>query len=882
MGEVYRGRDATLNRDVAIKVLPAVMASDPERMARFKREAQVLASLNHPNIAHVYGFEPATLADGSAAHVLAMEMVEGEDLAERLKRGAIPAEEAVAIAKQIAQGLEEAHEHGIIHRDLKPANVKVTPDGKVKILDFGLAKAMEADPSSAAVSPQLSHSPTMSRHMTEAGMILGTAAYMSPEQARGKPVDKRADIWAFGVVLYEMLTGRRLFSGETVSDVLAAVLTREPEWAALPEGTAPGVERLLRRCLERDPRRRLHDIADARLDLEEPPQTRPLDTGFPPRRSRSALWSSRAALLATGAILGWGADRLLVEPRLAGSPATSRVRYEIPIPTGHSFEGDLALSPDRRRLAFSAADDALGIRGLWIRSLDALESRKVENVEDARFPFWSPDGRQLGFFAGGELRVLDTVSGAQRVLARTGPYGEVRGASWSKDGVIVFNPRYTGGLLRVPDEGGAVEPASRVRSDRGEGTHRLPNFLPDGKHFTFYMSPGGGSEPGEVCLGQLGSLEHACLGVASSSGFPTPSGQLLFVRGRALLAQRLDLDSRKLVGDPVPLGPEFPSNTGTSGQRSFTVAGDSLVFHLGAPSQNRVVWVDRKGAEQQVVYDRAADWVFNPRVAPDGRRIALAIYRPNSLGAIWVLDPARRGETPLTTEGDNQGVIWSRSGRELAILHYAAGGDASVLRADPEKPQSARLWKIVPGLFNVDSWGPNDRSVLLTVSGTETASDIFELTDAGELRPVLATRAAEHSPALSPDGRWLAYVSDVGGREDVYVAPASGQGSTWKVSTAGGNEPLWRSDGRELFYMAPGGRLQAVAVTLGSDFVAGPPQALFSGRFDSSGNRVYDVSSDGKRFLVNLNKSSPGSPIVVLLGLDEEIRARSARQSAGR
>jgi len=877
MGEVFRARDTKLGREVAIKVLPAALAQDADRVGRFRREAQILATLNHPNIAAIYGLEEAHGTVG-----LVMELVAGDDLAQRLRGGMIPVDEAIAVAKQIAEALEEAHEKGIVHRDLKPANVKVTPDGKVKVLDFGLAKALQGDPggsgSSARVAElvEASHSPTMSRHATEAGLILGTAAYMSPEQARGKPVDKRADIWALGVVLFEMLTGSRLFSGETVSDVLAAVLTRNPDWKELPDATPAGVRALLRRCLERDPKKRLHDAADARILLEDSGlhEGTSGEVKAPAPPGRSSL-PKGLAFLAVGVAVGWAWNALMGESSAPARTPAATVRYEIPLPPAHSFQGDLALSPNERTLVFSAADDATGIRSLWMRPLDSLESKEIENTEDARFPFWSPDSRELGFFAGGELRALDTVSNAQRVLARTGPYGEVRGASWGSSGVIVFNPRFSGALQRVSDKGGPVEPASRLGS--AQGTHRLPNFLPDGKHFSFYMSPGGGSEPGEVCIGKLGSLEHHCLGVASSSGFATSSEELLFVRGKALLAQRIDALNGKLVGDPIPLGPEFPSNIGTSGQRAFSTGGDALAFHLGAPSRNRLVWVDRKGIEQQAVYDRPADWIFYPRLAPDGRRVALSVYRPNALGSIWVLDPARNGETPMTREGDNQTSIWSRSGRELAIMHFAPGGDGSVFRADPEKAQSARLWKVVPGLANIDSWSVGDRGVLLCVVGAETASDIYELTDSGELRPVIATRATEHTAETSPDGRWIAYVSDVGGREDVYVAPFSGEGNPWKVSIQGGYEPKWRPDGKELFYLAPGGRLHAVPVTPGPTFEAGEPQALFAARFDTSGNRTYDVSRDGQRFLINLSKASPASPIVVILGLSENIRSRAAR-----
>ncbi len=876
MGEVFRARDTKLGRDVAIKVLPAALAQDAERVGRFRREAQILATLNHPNIAAIYGLEEANGTVG-----LVMELVAGDDLAQRLRGGAIPVDEAISLAKQIAEALEEAHEKGIVHRDLKPANVKVTPEGKVKVLDFGLAKALEGDPG-ATSNPQLSHSPTMSRHATEAGLILGTAAYMSPEQARGKTVDKRADIWSFGVVLYEMLAGERLFSGETVSDVLAAVLTRTPDWNTLPQATPAGVRALLRRCIERDPKKRLHDAADARILLEDAAFDAGVDGEPKAAGSRGArsVWGSRAAFLALGAAISWTAVMVSGPKVLAPAPA-STIRYEIPLPPAHSFQGDLALSPNRRTLVFSAADDALGIRSLWIRSLDALESKKLENTEDARFPFWSPDSRELGFFAGGELRALDTVSGAQRVVTRAGSYTEVRGATWSSAGVIVFNPRYSGGLLKVSDKGGPVEPASRLDFTRGEGTHRMPSFLQDGRHFTFYASPGAGVEPGEICLGELGSLEHHCLGISSSSGIATPSGHLLFVRGKVLMAQRLDSVKGTLVGDPIPFDTEFPSNVGTSGQRAFSAGGDALAFHLGAPSQNRLLWVDRRGIEQQVVYDRPADWIFYPRLAPDGRRIALTVYKPNETGSIWVIDPARSGETLMTREGDNQGAVWSRSGRELAILNFTNGGESTVLRADSEKAQSARVWKVVPGLSNVDSWAPDDRGVMLSVIGASTGSDIWELSDSGELRSVIATRATEHSAEASPDGRWLAYVSDVGGREDVYVAPISGAGSAWKISPAGGNEPKWRPDGRELFYIAPGGRMQAVPIAPGPTFTAGAQQTLFAARFDASGNRAYDVAADGRRFLVNLSKSSPGSPIVVILGLGDEIRTRAARLAAG-
>ncbi|MCM2257254.1 MAG: protein kinase [Vicinamibacteria bacterium] len=871
MGEVLRARDPKLGREVAIKVLPAAFAQDAERVARFRREAQILAALNHPSIAAIYGLEES---EGTLA--LVMELVEGEDLGARLKRGAIPVDEALAIAKQIAEALEEAHERGIVHRDLKPANVKVTADGKVKVLDFGLAKAFSADPMTGSGSHDLSQSPTLAGAGTMAGVILGTAAYMSPEQARGKAVDRRADIWAFGVVLYEMLTGRRLFAGETVSDVLAAVLTRNPDWQALPAAAPAGLRALLGRCLERDPRRRLQHMGDARVALEDLIANAGSASGVasePTTRPRRTLaWLPLALAGLAGLGLGVGLVRRDPAAGMAGAPG-GPVRMEVPLAAGIRFLGDLALSPDGRVLVFTgqAAD---GSRSLWQRSLDSLAIQPIAGTADARFPFWSPDGRRLGFFAGGELRVLDFVSGAVRSVTPTGPYSDVRGGAWGADDTIVFAPTYAGGLLRVSAAGGPAQPATQLDTARGHGTHRVPRFLPDGRHFFFYASAGTGVEPGQLCLGTLGSTEHRCLAESDSEAVALAADVVLFVRGRALLAQEFDAEGLQLRGEPVAVGIEMPSNLGTSGHRGLAAGAGHLAYHTGSTSSVRVAWFGRDGSEGTSVYDKGY-WLFGPRLDPTGRRVALSVYRPGSQGEIWLVDPERNTELRLTQRDDTSMALWSRSGRELALMNQSPQRNA-VYRVEADRPETLELWRAVPGLVSVDSWLPADRGLLFTSIGATTRADIWRLDRAPDAlpQPVLATSAAEHSAELSPDGRWLAYVSDETGREEIYVRRLDGAGSPWKVSSGGANDPRWRADGRELFFVAPGGRLHAVATTLGETFSAAPPQLLFTQRLDESGNRQYDVSPDGRRFVINVQKATEETPIVLVLGWADEIRQR--------
>ena len=549
MGEVYRAKDTKLGREVAIKLLLEDVSTDPERMARFEREARVLASLNHTSIATLFGFEKH-----EDTSFLVMEVVEGETLADRIRRGAIPEDEALPLFLQIAEGLEAAHEKGVIHRDLKPANIKVTDDGQVKILDFGLAKAMsgESEPSNEA---PLSMSPTLTLAATQRGEILGTAAYMSPEQAQGEPVDKRTDIWAFGVCLFEALTGRQVFEGDKASMMLASVLKDEPDFNLLPEATPPSVRRVLERCLVKSAKDRLRDIGDVRLELREIQER--LEERLRTGEVELSEVVSKAApawrLLVVGVVLGLGAalGAWMVLPSKAGSAAseTGVVRFGLPAPEGHVFFRGLAVSPDGSKVAMTLRTPG-GRSEIWVRSLDTLEMQRLPGTEGStRFPFWSADGNEVGFLTEYELRAADLIGSPPRTLASGLNQGhDTRGGAWGADGTIVYAPTYIGGLMRVPATGGKPELATVLDPTTGNGTHRFPSFLPDGRHFTFYAATGSGAEPGEIRLGELGSTVSRRLTASNSAAVFTPPNHLLFTRGDALVAQKIDLDTLETVG----------------------------------------------------------------------------------------------------------------------------------------------------------------------------------------------------------------------------------------------------------------------------------------------------------------------------------------------
>jgi serine/threonine-protein kinase len=868
MGEVYRATDTKLDREVAIKVLPAEVAADAERLARFEREARLLAALNHPNIAHVYGFESATLPDGSAAHLLAMELVEGEDLSERLKRGPVPVDEALGIAKQIAEALEEAHAKSIVHRDLKPANVKLTPDGKVKVLDFGLAKAYAGE--AVGSNADLSRSPTLARTGTQAGVILGTAAYMSPEQARGKPVDKRTDIWAFGVVLFELLTGRPLFEGETVSDVLAAVLKNEPRWSELPTAVPSGVRHLLRRCLERDARNRLHDIADARIELSETTSEGPLAAGasLPAPGPPLSHWrriAVGAALLVVGGLLGVATNGLRARPE--DGP---RVRFTVTPPGSGGRIQTLRFSRDGRRLVYHVSSEPR----LLVHDLDAFESRPLAGTEGATTPFLSPDGAWIGLKQAGKLRKI-ALDGGDPVDICDLPQN-TPDAAWGPGDVILFSPAWTNvGLWRVNAGGG--EPVELTRPDRGKGEsgHFWPDFLPDGRAVLFTIWGGKGLVDSKVGLLDLETRRYEVLFEGASPSY-LDSGHILYYKGGAYRAVPFDGVRRRVTGPETtvlpavrrldPVGDEENFVAFSTGGALAFVEGDST---LTAPL-SRLTWVSREGRRQDLPFEAYHD-LGALSLSPDGTRAAVSRVEQGQK-QVYLYDLARGTGEAVTRDGQSWSPTWHPDGRRLAVTSQLKGNfDVRRLAADAASAPEIMLatdadegdWRWAPdgasGVFKV--WSP--------VSGT----DLWRARgDGSEPKPLVASALAEGDPAFSPDGKWLAYQS--GG--SLYVAPYPSLAERLLVAQAA-ESPRWSRSAKELFYVEAG-RLKALAyeVRAGAFRPAAATTLFEVGRLTN----IFDVAPDGRRFLFLARP--PGSPdrdvIRVVLNGFEELRGRAPVQ----
>ena len=863
MGEVFHARDTKLGRDVAIKVLPTAFAGDPERVARFKREAQILASLNHPGIAGIYGLEEG---GEEAGHVvaLALEFVEGEDLAQRLKRGPVPADEAVPIARQIAEALEEAHERGIVHRDLKPANVKVTPGGKVKVLDFGLAKAMEADAGAASAS-DLAHSPTMTRQATEAGIILGTAAYMSPEQARGRKVDKRSDIWSFGVVLFEMLTGRRLFTGETSSDILAAVLTRDPAWDTLPPETPPRVRELLRRCLERDPKQRLHDIADARLELDAQSATGawtgPVTTALP-RSNRGwiqgALIGAILAAIVTSLI--WSALRL--------ERAAPLTRLSIVAPPGESLFPDptgVAISPDGSMMAFVVGDPTRSESQIWVRSLDTMAARRLEDTAGGNLPFWSPDSRRIGFFTSTKLKVVAASGGRAEILCET---ANGRGATWSSSNVIVFAPNWSGPLQRIAGTGGTPEPVTKLDEGRKQYGHRFPTFLPDGDHFLYAALPGRDGKF-DIFVGSLSGGSTTLVGSMEGAPVYAPPGFLLYVRQGRLAAQAFDARTLKTTGEPTSLDdeptsildPAFSYTAGTSASVSST----GTLAYFSTPSTNtRAVWVDAAGRIAGSLnlptghYDTVT-------ISPDGSRAIFVRSLSPSESSLWLVDLARGGVAALSSgRGRNDVPVWSPDGSRVVFASDREGAQEiyikNVLDASPEVP----LYRNGTPFKNPSSWSRDGKWIALTQLDPDSQQNIWLLAASGQggLTPVVHLAVRDNSGPFSPDGRWLAHSSDDTGRFEVYIQSLPAPGRRLQVSQGGAIVAWWMPDGRGILFIDDKAKsLWRVDLDLGPNPRASTPRQLVNLPSDITS---MDAMPDRQRFIAIIpERAGPGSIAVV-------------------
>ncbi len=847
MGVVYRATDTRLNREVAIKVLPPALAGDADRLARFQREAHVLASLNHPGIASIYGLEEA-----GGVRALVLELVEGPTLAERLAASPLPLNEALEIALPMAEALEAAHERGIIHRDLKPANVKITPGGAVKLLDFGLAKALEEE--GDAGSQDASRSPTLTAAATRAGVILGTAAYMSPEQARGKPADRRADIWAFGVVLYEMLSGQRLFEGETISDVLAAVLTRKPDLDTLPAGTPPAIRRLLDRCLQPDPRRRLQAMGDARVEIDDALAGRSHETPAPsavaPAAGRTALapWLGWALALAAGAAAGW----LALRPASEVAPPVPTVSASLTAPEGAAFElgHGLALSPAGDRLAFPARG-ADGLRRLWVRPLDRAGARPLPGTEGARFPFWSPDGRSLGYFADGKLRRIEVDTGLQESLADA-PWAF--GGAWGPAGDILFQDAGGDGLLRVPASGGVP---SQVTMPATPGdAHLWPSFLPDGRHFLFLVRIyGRESATAEIQVGSLDGAPPRTLVESNSNALYAPPGYLIWWRGGNLRAQRLDLDTFSLVGEPALLASDAAFDA-RIGHAAFSLAGGVLVYQLGgATPGNELAWLDAEGNDLGTVGPRGS--LYSPRLSPDGLRIAVDISDETNRGDIWTLDAVRGSATRLTSiPEDESAPVWSPDGKEL--LHFSnKGGQLSAIYRRPARtgPASDLLLGDPEAKLRPLDWTSAGLLLVAREQGGQSDILVYDLEEKA-WTPLASSSFNEIDARFSPDGGMVAYTSDETGREEVYVQTFPGGAVRLPVSPAGGKWPVWGPRGDTIFFRAPDNSLMAVQLQggtrdEGSGLRVGTPRPLFRADIKEHSTSAQYDTVDGQRFLVN-------------------------------
>jgi serine/threonine protein kinase/Tol biopolymer transport system component len=873
MGEVYRATDTILKRQVALKVLPPEVASDGERVARFQREAEVLAALNHPHIAAIYGLEKS--GDLTA---LVMELVEGDDLSQRIARGAIPLDDALAIAKQIAEALEAAHEQGIIHRDLKPANIKVRPDGTVKVLDFGLAKALEG-PRGAGTAGALEHSPTLTSPamMTGAGMILGTAAYMSPEQARGWTADKRSDLWSFGVVLWEMLTGTRLFEGATLSDTVAAVLKTEPNWSELPQAAPEALRRLLRRCLAKDRKRRIADPSDALLEIDDALRPSPVTTSSASRsthdRPSRLPWVVATIAVILAAAVSVPAIRSLRGP----SSPFGALEFDILSPENTRFGGpeaggtgtatQLAVSPDGRQVVFIALIE--GSYQLWVLSIGVRSARRLPDTDDAAFPFWSQDGRFIGFFAGGKLKKI-AVAGGPPVTLCDAPAG--RGGSWNRDNVVVFAASVGQGLMRVSSSGGAPAPVTALDGPYGETAHRYPQFLPDGRHFLYTAVVGTccpASKPARIKVGALDESEAVTL-LQEESAAVFASGYLLFQRLGTLMAQPFNPDSRQLTGEATRVA----EGVGWEGSRYASVAvsesGVLLYAHAVADQATELTWLNREGKVVETVGEKAI--YLNPSVSPDGHDVAVQV----AAGApqtpdVWTMNAGGK-QTRLTFDaGGARAPIWSPDGLSLAFAGTRQGEATLRRRLVSGAGDEEELFRIGRSVTPSD-WSADGKFLAFTrTDGKNGSLDVWVLPLAGDRKPFpfADTIANESSAVFSPDGKWIAYtsVSAQNARRDVYVRPFPVGGGQYQISTNGGHLPRWRSDGKELFYVTSDGTMMAVATDGTHGFTSGVPQALFKrASLVSENGRTYGMSKDGRKFLLNLptEQSGPASITVVL------------------
>ena len=879
MGEVYRARDTKLNREVAIKVLLAAVANDADRLVRFSREAQMLAALNHPNIAHIHGVE-----DADGVRALVMELVEGPTLADRIAQGAIPVDEALLIAKQIAEALEVAHAQGIIHRDLKPANIKVRPDGTVKVLDFGLAKAL--DPA-AGTSADAAISPTISLHATQAGVILGTAAYMSPEQARGKVVDARADIWAFGCVLFEMLTARRPFSEDDVTDTIVAIVSKEPDWEALPPA-ASAFRPLLTRCLKKNPKQRLQAIGDARIAIEELFHGTSPEMSFAPAAATPSFragWMPVAGL-AVGALIATLVMWPLTKP--GPQPDVMTSRFEIVPPPAQALsiqaaDRNVAISRDGRHIVYRAGPPTQ----LVVRTIDRVDARPLGGTAGARYPFFSPDGQWVGFFDGTALKKVPVTGGAVITICQS---RIPRGASWGDDRTIVFATQDTAtGLLRVSAGGGEPTVLTTPDAANGERDHFHLSMLPNGRGILFTIAPVNPADPFQIAVLDLKTGSRKTLIRGGSLPEYVESGHLLYAVAGTLSAVRFDLARLEVQSDPMRVVGDVGAPDGVAA--NYAISRQGTLVHVtaeGVDTPRSLVWVDRTGREMPI---GAPLHIYStPRLSPDGTRIAVTIReRQND---IHVFDFERRTLMPLAASpGAESRPIWSSDGQRIV---FASARDGATNLYEQAADGSGAVTRLTNGPDpQVPSWvSPDGSGILGSEISPTTAGDVvwFPLkgrsnqspASAGSSSPVerlVHSAAIDTFPELSPNGRYVAYQSNESGQDEVYVRPFPRvTDGVWQVSTGGGTRAAWAINGRELFYLDPMNALTAVPVqTSGATPVFGNPAKLFDHTADGPYSpRDYDVAADGRFLIVKRNISADRKPaaIVVVLNWHEELKQR--------
>ena len=855
MGEVYRAFDPTINRDVAIKILPAAVSADKERLIRFQQEARAAGRLNHPNILTIHHIDTH---DGIP--YIVSELLEGETLRERMNRSALPLTKTVDYALQVTHGLAAAHGKGIVHRDLKPENLFITKDGRIKILDFGLAKLTTA----ASTNVGKPDDPTR-KVLTEPGTIVGTVNYMSPEQVRAQPLDQRSDIFSFGAILYEMLTNNRAFHGASAVDTMSAILNVEPPGlSATTQAISPFLQRIVNRCLAKIPEERFQSAHDLAFSLEAPTGVAGSESVALPVERTMRTSRERIAWIALTALLILGA--FVISYFRRGSEAPGAVRFLIAAPAKTSIIGNTIISPDGRRMVFLATDSS-GKNMLWLRALDSLEAQPLAGTDDATpFSFWSPDSRFVGFFAGGKLKKIEVTGGAPQTVCDA-PDG--RGGTWNSDGVIVFAPHSGSELYRVNALGGVPAPVTRLDPSRQESSHRLPSFLPDGRHFLYTCSPAGEDGRG-IYIGSIDSEESKQILKIPSKGEYVSPGYLLFVSDGKLMAQHFDIKSWQLSGDPLTIAEQVVYNP-ANGTASFSVSTTgTLLYRSNDSSQTQLTWFDRRGKETGKV---GPPDLFNPWLSPDGKRVIAELSdEQTGLHNAWLVDLARNLTSRFTFEEKGAHYpLWSPDGTRVAFSSGRHGVWNVYLKSTSGLTEAEPIHKSDTA-ERASDWSADGRYILIEAESPKTMRDLWVIPLEGSREPIhfLETAFDEMQARFSPDGHWIAYTSNETGKFEVYVQPFPGSGAKWQISTKGGGEPFWRRDGKELFYVTPDKKIMAVDIDLSPALSVGAPKPLFDVKIQGpigTDNRSHFVASaDGQHFLVQITtEGSDFSPVTVVM-----------------